>query len=153
MLIHFLYPPSCSILPLWMEDPTTEQARLTTTLDELSAGLATLEAGRVLLDEIRSRPELEKAMKQAERAEQEQEKGNGPVAEGFSDLAKQALQQNARELRRAIRQATQAGKEKSEQLTEGLAGWGLEPGDLTQVPIEERLKLAERLMNHRMKML
>lgn len=137
----------------FLEDQTTAEARLTTVLDELSAGLATLATGRKLLEEIKERPELKQALEQAEEALQTGEDGNEEMAAGFIAQAQQALQQAAREVRRAVRVAAEAGQEKAQELQQALAGWGLEPGDLQRVPLGERLKLAERLTGPRLKRL
>jgi uncharacterized protein with von Willebrand factor type A (vWA) domain len=135
------------------EDPTTEQARLTTQMDELAAGLASIEAGKSLLGEIQAKPELQKAMEQAEKAAEAADKGNGPVAEGYADLAQQELQKAAGALRRAVRVSLDAGKEKAEEVAEALAGWGIAPADLARIEMGDRLKLAERLLGPRMKKL
>lgn len=114
-----------------LEDSTTRETRLTTMLDELSSGIATIEAGEKLVGEINNREELKKAMQQAE--------------EGKIEEAMQTLQGAARDVRRAVRESVQAGQEKAEELQQTLAGWGMEPGDLKQVPIGERMKLAEKI--------
>lgn len=135
------------------EDPTTAQARLTTRMDELASGLAAMEAGQTLLSEIKERPELQKAMEAAEAAQEAAENGDAGLMEESIQKAGYALYEGAQALRRAARAAMEAGQEKAEQLDDALRGWGLEPGDLTRVPLEERLKLAERLMVPKLKML
>lgn len=102
------------------QDSATAEARLTTTLDELSSALATLAAGRKLLEEMHKDPEFD---------------------------------QTAPGLRRAIHQVAEAGQEEAEKLQAALAGWGMESADLQSVPLGERLKLAQRLLNPRMRKL
>jgi uncharacterized protein with von Willebrand factor type A (vWA) domain len=135
------------------EDKTVQETRLVTMLDELSAGVATIETGRKLLEELKQRPELEKAMEYAQAAANHAAEGSNRPATELADLAQQTLQQAAREVRRTVRAVAEAGKEKAEELQQALAGWGLEPGDLKRVPMEERLKLAERLTGPKLKKL
>lgn len=118
-----------------LEDSMTQETRLSTMLDELSSGMAAAEAGEKLVGEINDREELRKAMQQA---------GEGKMKE-----AMQTLQGAARDIRRAVRGSVQAGQEKAEELQQTLAGWGLEPGDLKQVSIGERMKLAEKITGGR----
>lgn len=136
------YKANRPYLETLLSDPATEQARVITMLDELSAGLATIEAGKKLRQEIDSRPELKKAMQQANEAVEAQDEGQGSE---MAEQVRQALQQHARDVRRAIKAAVEAGKEKADQVNGLLAGWGMEPGDLKSVPIGERMKLVERL--------
>ena len=116
-----------------LEDSLTEETRLTTMLDELSSGVATMETGQKLVDEVKNREDLRQAMQQAE--------------EGETEEANKMLQKAARDVRRAVRQSVQAGQKKAEELQRTLAGWGLEPGDLKQVPIEDRMKLVDTITN------
>ncbi|MGB9661366.1 MAG: VWA domain-containing protein [Moorellaceae bacterium] len=136
-----------------LEDKTTAETRLITMLDELSAGIATVEAGKRLLEEIQKRPELQQAMEQAEQTLQAQDQGDEEQAQVLLQQATQGLQQAARELRRAVRQAVEAGREKAQEVQQVLGGWGLEPADLQRVPLAERLKLVERLTSYDMKRL
>jgi uncharacterized protein with von Willebrand factor type A (vWA) domain len=145
------YQANRPFIERFLEDKTTAEARITTMLDELSAGVATIETGRKFLEEIKQRPELQKALEKASAAMEENQPS--AVKEVLVDQAQQILKQSAREVRRAVRAAAEAGKEKAEELQQVLAGWGLEPGDLKRVPMEERLKLAERLTGPKLKKL
>ncbi len=128
-----------------MEDSATKEARLTTMLDELSAGMAAAQAGEQMIDEINSREELRQAMEQAKKARQSEEEGNTAAAEELMEQAQQQLQAAARDVRRAVRDSVKAGQEKAEELQQTLAGWGLEPGDLSRMPVGDRIKLAETI--------
>lgn len=58
-----------------------------------------------------------------------------------------------RDLRRAIRAAAEAGADDAQQTQQALDGWGIGPGDLTRVPLGERIELARQLRNPRFKRL
>lgn len=128
-----------------LEDNATKEARLSTMLDELSAGVAATEAGEKLVDEINSREDLKEAMQQARESKKAEKRGDAATAEELMAQAQKTLQSAARDVRRAVRESIKAGQEKAEELQTTLAGWGLEPGDLKQVPIGDRLKLAETI--------
>lgn len=131
-----------------LEDSATAETRLTTVLDELSAGLAALAAGQKLLGEIEDRTELREAGEKLRQADGEREiMGNEEAAAALIDEAKQQIQQAAREVRRAVREALDAGQEKAEEVQQALAAWGIEPGDLAKVPLSERMDLVNRLLN------
>lgn len=136
-----------------LEDKTVQEARLTTMLDELSAALATLEAGKRLLEEINQRPELKSAMNRLDFGSEAGEELSEELAAEALQEAQQMLQEAAREVRRAVRAATEAGRDKAQELQAALAGWGLEPGDLQRVPLEQRLELAQRLLRPQFKKL
>lgn len=136
-----------------MQDPATAEARLTTVLDELSAGLAALSAGKKLLEEIKNREDLNRGMNLAGMAQAAQENGDEETAEGFAQQAQQALDGAARAVRQAVRSAAQAGAQEAQETAETLAGWGLSPGDLRTVPLGDRLTLVERLRTPNMRRL
>lgn len=130
----------------FLEDKTTAEARITTMLDELSSAVATITTGQKLLEEINRREELKQALNQAAKARQAEIDGAPEIANELANQARQALQEAAREIRRTVRQAVQAGRDEANQLRSALAGWGLEPGDLSRGPLSDRLKLAECLL-------
>jgi uncharacterized protein with von Willebrand factor type A (vWA) domain len=148
-----------------LEDPTTEQTRVATALDELAAGVATVAAGQTLIREIEDRESLQKAMRQAQAAqEQEQlarryEEQNDTAAaetckqnaQEYAEKTKELLRGAAQDLRRAVRVAMQAGEKKAGEVQEVLGGWGVEPGELATMPLGERLQLARKLTTWQMK--
>jgi hypothetical protein len=148
-----------------LEDPTTEQTRVATALDELAAGVATVAAGQTLIKEIEDRESLQKAMRQAQAAqEQEQlarryEEQNDTAAaetckqnaQEYAEKTKELLRGAAQDLRRAVRVAMQAGEKKVGEVQEVLGGWGVEPGELATMPLGERLQLARKLTTWQMK--
>lgn len=149
------------IIEKFLSDPATEQARVTTMLDELGSALATLGAGRKLLEEIKNRPELKKAMELAREAAeekvggkrgQEQSQQAGEKGEKIEN-AKRIMEQHARDMRRAVREAIEAGQQEANEAQQILAGWGIEPGDLKHVPMEQKLDMVRRLSEPRMKSL
>lgn len=131
------------------EADATEEARATTMLDELSSGLAALAAGQKLLKEIAANPELQNAMDTADQAAQASASNSAEGdadAEALAANATEALQQSARTLRQVVRRSINKGKEEAQNLQSALGGWGLEPGDLQQLPIDERLTVARQLL-------
>jgi uncharacterized protein with von Willebrand factor type A (vWA) domain len=148
-----------------LEDSTTEQTRVSTVLDELAAGVATMSAGQTLIEEIEGRENLQKAMQQAQAAEEQErlakryeERRNTAAAETcrqnaeeHAEKAKELLEGAAQDIRRAVRVAMQAGEKKAEEVQEVLGGWGVEPGELTAMPLGERLQLAQKLTTWQMK--
>ena len=134
-----------------LEDSATKEARLSTMLDEFSAGIAATQAGEQLVDEINSREELRKAMQNAQKAQNADERGDPAQAEEYMKLAEQALQSAARDVRRAVRESVKAGQEKTEETMRALSGWGLQPGDLKQMPIGDRLELAQTITSSNLK--
>jgi len=125
-----------------LEDNEVQQTRFSTVMDELSAGIATIASGQKLLQEIAKRPELTHAMQTANMAAQ----GVAGEPGELTAVAQEMLQKAARDVRRAVRVAAEAGQQEAEKLNGVLAGWGLEPGDLQRVELGDRLKLAKRLM-------
>lgn len=149
-----------------LEDEQTAIARISTCLDELSSGLAALEAGKKALDELKDRPDLREWMEQAasqptpddpsgeESPGQEQKDGE---EEGSSSPQPQAPDAQAppasppaRSMRRLVREAVSAARNEAEDVRASLSGWGIEPGDLKTVPLAERLELARKLRTPRM---
>jgi uncharacterized protein with von Willebrand factor type A (vWA) domain len=135
------------------EDASTQEARLTTMLDELASALAAQEACQRLASEIQERKELRDAAEKQRQAENCQKQGDQQGAEQAAQEAAQMLQGAARDVRRAVAVAVEAGQQKASDLQTTLAGWGLEGSDLQSVPLGERLTLAERLMTPQMKRL
>ncbi len=134
-----------------MDDPDTILTRVVTELDELSATLATCAAAEKLLDEIKSRPELQEALELAQGAENTEAAGEGDNAQALAAEAVRKLDAAATSVRRAVHAAVEAGQEKANEVEATLAGWGLEPGDLKQVDPAARFDLLQRLSAGRMK--
>jgi uncharacterized protein with von Willebrand factor type A (vWA) domain len=144
------------------EDPTTEQTRVSTVLDELAAGVATMAAGQALVKEVEEREDLRKAMREAQaaqkweqRAANEQEPNMAAAhrhsAKQCADRAKELLQGAAQDMRRAVRLAMQAGQKQAEDIQDALGGWGMEQGELVTMPLGERLQLAKKLTTWQMR--
>jgi uncharacterized protein with von Willebrand factor type A (vWA) domain len=158
-----------------LEDPDTYRARAATRLDVASSGLAALAAGERLLQEIKNKPDLtgffERAAEaprseggvdeQAQRsgdapadepgAEEEARPDGQPVAEGEASEGEQhAPEVPGRDVRRAVRCATCAGREEADGVAGAMAGWGLAPADLARFPLGERLELLKLLSGPRM---
>jgi uncharacterized protein with von Willebrand factor type A (vWA) domain len=147
--------PSCKVnrqfIEKMLEDSETGKARIYTVLDELSAGIAAINAGQQFLREVENRPPLKDAANLSNQAAQAEADGDQELAEQLAAQAEQKLQGAARDVRRAVKAAAEAGQEKAEETNQILGSWGLEPGDLSQVPIGERLQLVEKLVAPRLK--
>lgn len=135
-----------------IDDRSTKEARITTMLDELSSAVAAIAAGKVILQEINEREKLRKAVELSQEAQAAEEEGNAEAASNIMAEAERILQAAARDTRAAVRTAVKTGQQEAEELRSVMAGWGIEPGDLSTVPIGNRLKLAAMLTaNARMK--
>ena len=132
-----------------LEDSATKEARITTALDEFSSAVAAAAAGEKIATEIAERADLKKAMDHARASmavpESEQTDEEKAQAKIEVEKALEKLDGSARDVRRAVREAIQAGREEAEKMQGVLAGWGLEPGDLKYMPIGDRLKIADAL--------
>ena len=138
-------------------DEKTGVARLFTRLDPLSSGLATLAAGRRVLEELTGDPEPEDPSRQAEDppppqprepGEDGPEEGVGAPAEGET-----AGGDPDEDLELAVRAAAGEALREAEDLEKALSGWGLSPSDLQKAPLAERFELARRLRGKDLKRL
>lgn len=141
-----------------MQDSSNQLARVNTVLDELVSGMATLEAGRRISKEIKDRPDIQKVMDKADRASQalqqaqeQRKKGEEGEAQKLEQQAQemmaqtqQDIQNACKDLRMVVRRSMEAGQKKADQVVSALAGWGMEPGELTSVPLTDRIKLVQR---------
>lgn len=131
-----------------IDDPATVAARATTALDDLAAAVATLEAGRRLLEEIRNRPSLQSVAEAAKRLH----RMGGPKGQADALAAlRAAADQAAFDLRRAAKGAVRAGQEAAQDVQAQMAAWGLDPAEVRAMPIGDRLQLVERLRTDRMR--
>ncbi len=151
--VRYGYRPNRELLRRILDDPNVEQARVATMLDDLASGLATLETATRLLEEIRKRPELQKIFDQAGEAAQAESDGDQQKAAGLAKQALEGMDKHAQALRRAVRKATQAGRDKAEETAATAAGWGLDGSDLRRMPLGQRLELMAKLSSSRMKKL
>lgn len=131
-----------------LEDRQTQEARITTMLDELSSAIAAAHAGEQMVRELNEREELRQAMEQAEAAKKMEQAGDEEGAQTAMKEALEKLDGAARDVRRAVRQSIQTGQEKAEQVQQAMAGWGMETADLKSIPIGDRLELAETITRH-----
>lgn len=137
------------------EDEETMILRLTTAMDEVASGLATIEAGKEILDELRRRPDLHDWMDRQARAG-EASRDEPPTATPAADYSEHpsgfaADPPPAAGLRASARAASKAASAEADAHAAALSGWGLEPRDLRVVPLGERLDLARKLRTRRMR--
>lgn len=149
--MDLLYRTNRPFVEKFLEDPQTEQLRIHTMLDELTAGIATIDAAAKLKEEILNRPELQELLKSCYELEKQQDHGEKNQESNSQKIQKEIekilkMQQGkATEIRQAMRAAVKVGKEEVEEAQHVLNCWGLEHGDLKTVPLGERLKLIEKL--------
>lgn len=144
-----LYKVNRPFVQKFMEDPATAETRIHTMLDDLAAGVATIEAAGKLNEELKNRPELKPALDGVKQAQKQQQAGNEQGAADTMQQVQQWLQGKATEVRQAMRAAARSGREKAQELEETLLGWGLSTGDLKTVPLGDRLQLADRITRDR----
>lgn len=140
-----------------LEDPETAQARVSTRLDETAAAMATITTARKLVEAFRANDDLQKALEEAQRqaasnngdgnsdGDHRDGQNSAPDVAGQGPSLDELLQAGARSVRRAVREAVQAGKDEAEKLHRVLLAWGLTPADLKRVPLGQRLDFAKRL--------
>jgi uncharacterized protein with von Willebrand factor type A (vWA) domain len=145
-----LYQANRPLVQRLHEDTETQRTRLTTQLDELSSALATLATGQALQNEFEQRQELQEARNLMRRAQQAQQAGQEEAAQALAEQAREQLEQNAVAVRRAVRESIKEGNEAATEGAAAIAGWGLEPGDLQAMPMQERLELVKRLQSPRL---
>lgn len=135
-----------------LDDPDTYRARAATRLDVASSGLAALAAGERLLEEIKARRPLKDFFEQdhepSDDPEEPDDESGGPAredGESSTEPPSTELPLPGRDARRAVRSASQAGRDEADRISQALGGWGLSPADLSEVPLGERLELLKRL--------
>jgi uncharacterized protein with von Willebrand factor type A (vWA) domain len=140
-----LYQANRPFVEKFLEDPSTAETRIHTMLDDLAAGIATIEAAGKLNDELKNRPELKKALDGCKKAQRQQQQGDEQGASETMQQVQQALQGAATDVRQAMRAAAKAGQKKVEDAEQTLHGWGMETGDLKSIPLGDRLNLVDRI--------
>ena len=144
-----LYKANRPFVQKFLEDPATAETRIHTMLDDLAAGIATIEAAGKLNEELKNRPELKQALDGCKKAQKQQQQGDEEGAAQTMQQVLQSLQGAATEVRQTMRAAAKAGKQKVDDMEQALSGWGLSPGDLKSVPLGDRLKLVDRITRDR----
>jgi uncharacterized protein with von Willebrand factor type A (vWA) domain len=141
-----------------LESPDTRTARAYTRLDELSAAVSAIAAGRKAIEEIRDDEDLAGALgdepdENARGPKDDEESpaggaGDHPSGQGEDGETPSPAPQpgtSTRAARRLARAAARAGAEEAERLAGALSSWGLSTADLSPVPLGERVELARRL--------
>jgi len=136
------------VLQKFLEDGNTKQLRLTTMLDELISGLATVDFIEKFNEELKNRPEMQNITQKVRQAVDQQNNGDEAGAMDTMQEVQNLMQGAAKEIRRAVAAAAKAAKEKTDEVSCVMSSWGLEPGDLKTVPFEDRFKLIEQLVNN-----
>ncbi|WP_020375027.1 vWA domain-containing protein [Sulfobacillus thermosulfidooxidans] len=110
-----------------LQEPTTQETRTQTPLDELASAVATIVAGQKLAEQIAAHPDLDQAM--------QQHIPPPPTAQGA--------------LAKAARRAVQAAGDEAHAVQNQLMQWGLDTAALQTMPPGERLTMAQTLMQPR----
>ena len=137
-------------------DESAMITRISTALDELMAGQATIEAGRRILEELRGRPELRDWIHRPpeEDSEEDSEGNSRKTPHDESDGTEPDPDAPARRPRHdpppkdftaVVRAAAEAGAREAADLSAAVASWGLAPSGLKRVPLGERIEFAKKL--------
>ena len=134
------------------DDEEAMITRISTALDELMAGQATIEAGRRILEELRDRPELREWIDhRPEKKPDEPDPAPGPPDGSQITEPTEAGDHGPdpepppKDLTATVRAAAAAGAGEAAELSSAVASWGLVPADLKRVPLGERIELAKKL--------
>lgn len=118
-----------------------KQLRSATQGDEISSALGTIEFAPGLYNKLE---ELEQKLEERRKTGKKTGKNQGDEEGNVEGL----LEEEGSGLRQTMRQALKDAQEKVDDWQECARGWGLKPGELSSVPPEERLALAEQLMKN-----
>ena len=151
------------------EDEETSITRLTTCMDEVASGLATIEAGKKILEDLRRNPDLREWMQNQasstdpsptespspDDARQDfptdagshSDPGASQPPDSHSDLPANF----AAKMRGLVRGGMDVASAEAFAHASALRVWGLEPRDLRTVELGERLDLARKLRTRRMR--
>jgi uncharacterized protein with von Willebrand factor type A (vWA) domain len=128
--VSFKALPNRRIIEKFQGEAATQEAKIYTTLDEISSAIATLAAGEKLRKEMERNDKLREARRKSSQAES-QEQAQAAWDEAGPALAK------------AIRQAAEEGAKDAEELQAACLGWGIEPGALKhEGSLEEAIRAA-----------
>jgi len=128
--MDLFYLPNRSIMERVLADPSVEQARAVTMLDETLAALAAAEAAERLKEEMERDRDLADYLNAAP----------GDDGEAGGDAAPDQAR-----LVKVVRAAAKDGAETAQQVMAALNGWGIEPADLRRLPVEQRVELLRRI--------
>lgn len=110
--------------------------RASTQMDQMSAALGSVQFAPELIVKYK---ELKKKME--ERQKEAQKKGQ----QGPQSLQEGLSEDEMSSLRQGLRQGLQQAQEKADDYNDTMNGWGVDPGDLQQMPVGDRMQLAERM--------
>ena len=151
------------------EDEETSITRLTTCMDEVASGLATIEAGKKILEDLRRNPDLREWMENQTSSTDSSPTGSPSPGDARQDSPTDAgshsdpgasqppdshsdLPANfAAKMRGLVRGGMDVASAEASEHTSALRSWGLEPRDLRTVGLGERLNLARKLRTRRMR--
>lgn len=119
-----------------LTDPEAQKVRASTVLDETGAALATLVAGNKMFSELIQREEINKHYKNASKGNEESLNALENAIQATRMIVKNSLAQAGQELERA---------------QQALIQWGIGEADLQTVPIDERIRIIQRLSSGRMR--
>ena len=167
------YKANTPFISRMAEDEETSITRLTTCMDEVASGLATIEAGKKILEDLRRNPDLREWMEE-QASKTDASPTESPTESPSPDEAQQDSPQNAEsdadpeagqppdpqsdlpadfaaKMRGLVRGGMEAASAEASEHASALRSWGLEPRDLRTVGLGERLDLARKLRTRRMR--
>ncbi|MGF1473167.1 MAG: hypothetical protein ACFB50_15695 [Rubrobacteraceae bacterium] len=163
------YKANTPFISRMAEDDQTSITRLSTCMDEVASGLATVEAGKKILEELRRNPDLREWIEAQTSttdpspteppptgdAQQARPQDSGsqadPAASQPPDLQSNLPAGFAAKMRALVRGGMEAASTEASEHASALRSWGLEPRDLRTVGLGERLDLARKLRTQRMR--
>lgn len=138
---------SKALMDRGLEDPLYGELRAVTLGDDFASAFGTLTLGRALQQAIQADPDLKRL---ADEANEESEEGAEDADQaGPADAAavpRELSNEERRAVRRALRKAADEASKSIDGAREAFRSWGTEPGELTSVPMGQRMALAEQLM-------
>ena len=142
--------PNLSHLQKFMDTPQYKELRAVTTLDEYSAALGALQAGKTILEVLEAQPDIKQALQNLDQASEQAAQSPGDAGaqanlQAAAQQVEQALADNAVAHRNACRRAAEAAKKEVEETNAAAAAWGIEPGQLQRMPFDKKKALLDRL--------
>jgi len=137
-------PVQKGIIDTMMSLPEYQNLRASAKYDEVASALGSMQFAPEVMKQY---VEIKKKIEERKKQQGSGLEGNG---EGEQDGEGQSLEEmlDAKEmasLRQSIRRGLEKAQEASDEYKDMCSAWGIEKGDLTKVPFEKRMELAERM--------
>ena len=137
-----------------LNEEATQEVRAYTMLEEISAAVAALGAGKRLVEIIETDEQLKQEAQKFNDAMKNDPGSDGGLSPG-GQQALQSLQKmldaKGQGLQQAVRRALRKAAADAKDSEETAMGWGLNSGTRTQTPIGDRIKMAAMMQTPRFK--